>query len=310
MVFEFAIAPLLSVFGVVANADTVNSSTEQKLVNFTVSKKWTTGSHPSSVTVNLMANGKKVKSEVLSSVNNWKYTWSNLSNTDSNGNLISYSVTENPVAGFKSSYSSVKTTNSGESATVWLPATHWESGHQYIMTTSSSTGNVNALQDCGKNWQWNGHTINVSGPDGQYPYPRYITNQEAEKDGGSFIWTPELYASNVRIDHLNGLHDVYTLVGNNGQIASLQGAQDMVDYNHRSQTNCQWFFGGYQGGQNQPAVPQSSWKHVMGGADFYYPLSEGGTGDGNHKNIPLWYAYEQQTVTANKQTQTITNNVD
>ena len=296
-----------------SSSEMSSSSSSQKvpntpygLTNFTVNKKWNSNNHPSSVTVDLLANGQPTgKTVTLSDANNWTYTWEDLPAKDSEGNTITYSAKEENVPGYKPSYSPV--TSGTTSTTIWLPASHWEDGHKFIMTTSPAVGNVNALQDCGKNWQWNGHTITVSS---NSQYPRFITDQEAHKDNGSFIWTTQLYATNVHIDHLNGTFTTYTLIGNNGEIASLQGAQDMVDYNHRSQTNCQWFFGGYQGGQNQPAVPQSSWNHVMGGADFYYPLSEGGTGDGNHKNIPLWYAYEQQTVTANKQTQTITNNVD
>lgn len=151
VLFEFIVAPFIGLSSAIVNADNVSSSnsSELKQINFTVSKKWTDTNHPESVTVELLANGKEIQSETLSADNNWTYTWENLSNKDSDGNEISYSVKEENIPGYQVSYSDVQTSSGGSTA-VWLPADHWESGHQYIMTTSPNTGTVNALQDCGK----------------------------------------------------------------------------------------------------------------------------------------------------------------
>ena len=276
-------------------------------VQFTVNKKWDSNSHPNQVKVHLKANGVEKDSQVLNDTNNWTYTWKNLPLKDSFGNEIQYTVSEDETNGYTADYSNIKNDGTTQD-TVWLPATHWKDNHEYIMVASPNVGPVNALEDCGKKWEWNGHKITVSGsPGAEWPNGTYITNEEARKNGGSFIWKTELYKKGAKIDHLNGLHDLYTLVGHNGKIASLQGAQDMVDYNHRKQTNCQWFYGDYAGGKNQPNVPKEDWPNVMGGANFYYILSNGGTGDGNHKEIPVWYAYEKHNITIKKQSMTITN---
>ncbi|MBO5179546.1 MAG: Cna B-type domain-containing protein, partial [Clostridia bacterium] len=57
---------------------------------------------PQTVTINLLANGEKVKETVISADNEWKYTFENIPIRDKNGDIIEYSVTEVPIANYES----------------------------------------------------------------------------------------------------------------------------------------------------------------------------------------------------------------
>ena len=75
-----------------------NTYTEKTSID--VTKKWI-GKASDSVTVNLMADGKKVESQVLNERNEWKYTFSNLEKYK-DGKEINYTVEETPIDGYKS----------------------------------------------------------------------------------------------------------------------------------------------------------------------------------------------------------------
>lgn len=55
---------------------------------------------PSSITVNLLANGEKADSRKVSAADNWTYKFDNLPTKDSNGNTIKYTVSEDPVTDY------------------------------------------------------------------------------------------------------------------------------------------------------------------------------------------------------------------
>lgn len=64
------------------------------------------GTRPASVTVHLLADGVDTGLTVqLSAANNWNYVWYNLPVYTSYGNIISYSVAEDPVPGYTAEYS-------------------------------------------------------------------------------------------------------------------------------------------------------------------------------------------------------------
>ena len=65
-----------------------------------VTKKWI-GKASDSVTVNLMADGKKIESQILNQGNEWQYTFSNLEKYK-DGKEINYTVEETPIDGYKS----------------------------------------------------------------------------------------------------------------------------------------------------------------------------------------------------------------
>jgi len=72
------------------------------------------GKRPSKITVNLLANGTKVASKEVKpdAEGNWLYQFDNLDVVDDAGNLIAYTVSEEPVAGYETSVEGTNITNS------------------------------------------------------------------------------------------------------------------------------------------------------------------------------------------------------
>ena len=72
------------------------------------------GKRPSKITINLLANGSKVASKEVKpdAEGNWLYQFDNLDVVDDAGNLIAYTVSEEPVAGYETSVEGTNITNS------------------------------------------------------------------------------------------------------------------------------------------------------------------------------------------------------
>ena len=72
------------------------------------------GKRPSKITVNLLANGTKVASKEVKpdAEGNWLYQFDNLDVVDDAGNLIAYTISEEPVAGYETSVEGTNITNS------------------------------------------------------------------------------------------------------------------------------------------------------------------------------------------------------
>ena len=72
------------------------------------------GKRPSKITVNLLANGSKVASKEVKpdAEGNWLYQFDNLDVVDDAGNLITYTVSEEPVAGYEATVEGTNITNS------------------------------------------------------------------------------------------------------------------------------------------------------------------------------------------------------
>lgn len=75
---------------------------EPETTKISVEKKWI-GTEGEKITVNLLANGKKVKDVVLSSANDWKHTFTDLPTVDDDDKAINYTVEEVEIEGYKSS---------------------------------------------------------------------------------------------------------------------------------------------------------------------------------------------------------------
>ncbi|BDD41425.1 Cna B-type domain-containing protein [Streptococcus ruminantium] len=69
------------------------------------------GKRPQSITVNLLADGKVVQSQEVTAANNWEYTFTDLPKY-ANGKEIVYTVTENAVEGYTTTYDKYNITNS------------------------------------------------------------------------------------------------------------------------------------------------------------------------------------------------------
>ena len=121
------------------------------------------GIRPSSITVNLLANGQQVASKKVSASDNWQYSFDNLA-AYANGQKITYTVTENAVAGYTSTVDGYNVTNSHTPATVKVSGTKtWkDNNNQDGIRPSSITVNLlaNGQQVASKkvsasdNWQY------------------------------------------------------------------------------------------------------------------------------------------------------------
>mgnify|MGYP000006985806 CR=1 FL=1 len=121
------------------------------------------GIRPSSITVNLLANGRQVASKTVSASNNWQYSFDNLA-AYANGQKITYTVTENAVAGYTSTVDGYNVTNNHAPATVKVSGTKtWkDNNNQDGIRPSSITVNLlaNGRQVASKtvsasnNWQY------------------------------------------------------------------------------------------------------------------------------------------------------------
>ncbi|WP_162253457.1 collagen binding domain-containing protein, partial [Lactobacillus kefiranofaciens] len=74
------------------------------------------GIRPSSITVNLLSNGKQVQSKKVSASDNWQYSFDNLP-AYANGKKITYTVTENADAGYTSTVDDYNITNTHKPTT-------------------------------------------------------------------------------------------------------------------------------------------------------------------------------------------------
>ena len=121
------------------------------------------GIRPSSITVNLLANGRQVASKTVSASDNWQYSFDNLA-AYANGQKITYTVTENAVAGYTSTVDGYNVTNNHTPATVKVSGTKtWkDNNNQDGIRPSSITVNLlaNGQQVASKtvsasdNWQY------------------------------------------------------------------------------------------------------------------------------------------------------------
>ena len=78
------------------------------------------GIRPSSITVNLLANGRQVASKTVSASDNWQYSFDNLA-AYANGQKITYTVTEDAVAGYTSTVDGYNITNTHNPTTPKKP---------------------------------------------------------------------------------------------------------------------------------------------------------------------------------------------
>lgn len=141
-------------------AITVTNKHVPQFDDFTVTKVWDDsnnidGMRPDSVTVNLNGSDGSSTEATLSNAKDWKYTFKHMPLFDANGNKITYTITENAVAGYTYTVTnegrSFAITNSHVQETFSIPVTKtWEdNGNQdgvrpsaIHVTLMGSDGNV------------------------------------------------------------------------------------------------------------------------------------------------------------------------
>lgn len=92
-----------------------NTHTPEK-ISISGTKTWDDGDNqdgkrPGNITVNLLANGITLASKTVSATDNWAYSWTNLPKYE-NGKAITYTITENAVSDYSTSYDGYDITNS------------------------------------------------------------------------------------------------------------------------------------------------------------------------------------------------------
>ena len=112
-------------------------------VNVRVEKKWEgdSGGHPGSVTVHLLAGGKRTGDSMeLNSSNSWSGEWTGLPPTEEDGTPILYSVEEGAVSGYYPSIAGEMSSDDGE----WVKVRQFTDGGTYMLVNSG-----NALASAG-----------------------------------------------------------------------------------------------------------------------------------------------------------------
>ena len=105
--------------------DIVIKNIYNQTINISGTKTWNDnnnqdGIRPSSITVNLLANGQQVASKTVSASDNWQYSFDNLA-AYANGQKITYTVTEDAVAGYTSTVDGYNITNTHNPTTPKKP---------------------------------------------------------------------------------------------------------------------------------------------------------------------------------------------
>ncbi|MBQ7775452.1 MAG: Cna B-type domain-containing protein, partial [Lachnospiraceae bacterium] len=130
-------------------------------------KTWTDNNNvdknrPDSITINLLADGKLVESQNVTSANGWKWSFADLPKYAKDGKEIIYSITENPVTGYESSVNGFDVTNTLKTITV-SGSKIWKDGDNQNDTRPESI-TINLLADGTKiesqkvtaanDWKW------------------------------------------------------------------------------------------------------------------------------------------------------------
>ena len=99
-----------------ANGSTITNKYTPETTVVSGSKTWDDadnqdGKRPESITINLLKNGEKIDSKTVTANDQWSWTFDNLAKYE-NGKEINYSITEEAVTGYSTSYDGYNVTNS------------------------------------------------------------------------------------------------------------------------------------------------------------------------------------------------------
>jgi hypothetical protein len=94
----------------------ITNSHSPETVTVSGFKKWDDGNNqdgkrPESITINLLKNGEKVDSKTVTEKDQWSWTFDKLDKYE-DGKEINYSITEEAVAGYSTTYDGYNVTNS------------------------------------------------------------------------------------------------------------------------------------------------------------------------------------------------------
>ncbi|MGE6509432.1 Cna B-type domain-containing protein, partial [Bacillus cereus] len=99
---------------------------------------------PSSIQVDLLQNGNVIQTQEVKATNNWNYTFGDLPAYDNDGNAYTYTIKEQPVAGYKSEVNGYNITNTKDAKTSVLGTKTWNDNNA---TDRPSSIQVDLLQN-------------------------------------------------------------------------------------------------------------------------------------------------------------------
>ena len=156
-----------------SNSLTVTNTYEKPKVSVIVLKYWTDDNNrdnkrPSSITVNLFADGTKVASQKITEANGWKYEFKDLPKYNQEGTEITYTITEDAVAGYTSSINGFNITNTYTPEKVQVSGSkNWNDDGNAAGTrpgsitirlyaNGSEIGHKTVTEKDGWSWNWTG----------------------------------------------------------------------------------------------------------------------------------------------------------
>ncbi|PRT14220.1 hypothetical protein C6353_25805 [Bacillus toyonensis] len=118
-----------------------------KMTSVSGTKTWNDNNatdRPSSIQVELLQNGNSIKTQEVTAANSWNYTFADLAQYDMNGVAYTYTVKEQPVAGYKSEVNGYNITNTKDAKTSVSGTKTWKDGNA---TDRPSSIQVDLLQN-------------------------------------------------------------------------------------------------------------------------------------------------------------------
>ncbi|NWK69001.1 Cna B-type domain-containing protein [Bacillus paramycoides] len=139
--------------------------TNTKVAKMTVegTKTWKDGNatdRPATIKVDLLQNGNVIETQDVTAANGWKYTFTNLESYDANGVAYTYTVKEQPIAGYKSEVNGYDITNTKVGKTTVEGTKTWKDNASLdrpssIQVDLLQNGNVIQTQDVTAANGWN-----------------------------------------------------------------------------------------------------------------------------------------------------------
>ncbi|MBJ8099604.1 Cna B-type domain-containing protein, partial [Bacillus cereus group sp. N11] len=153
-----------------------------KMTSVSGTKTWNDNNatdRPSSIQVDLLQNGNVIQTKEVTAANSWNYTFADLAQYDMNGVAYTYTVKEQPVAGYKSEINGYNITNTKVAKMTVEGTKKWKDGNA---TDRPSSIQVDLLQ--------NGNVIQTKEVTAANDWKYSFTNVESyDVNGSAYTYT-------------------------------------------------------------------------------------------------------------------------
>ncbi|WIG44622.1 Cna B-type domain-containing protein [Bacillus toyonensis] len=158
---------------------------------------------PSSIQVDLLQNGNVIQTKEVTAANSWNYTFADLAQYDANGVAYTYTVKEQPVAGYKSEINGYNITNTKVAKMTVEGTKKWKDGNA---TDRPSSIQVDLLQ--------NGNVIQTKEVTAANDWKYSFTNVESyDVNGSAYTYTVKERPVAGYKSEINGYDITNTKVG-------------------------------------------------------------------------------------------------